>query len=339
MNITLPFEHKQTAHCESGVISSLLSHRDLPITEPMAFGLSGALTFAYLPIIKFGGMPLIAYRMPPKGVIRPLCKRLGVKMAFETFRDADAGMRALDRHLDEGRVVGLQTSVYWLDYFPPDMRFHFNAHNLIVFGKRDGRYLISDPVLETSVECDAEGLKKSRFTRGVLAPKGLLYYPVEIPKSVDFGPAIHDSIKKNTGMMLYAPMPFIGVRGVRMVAKKLRNLKSDNVKYNRLFIGHMVRMQEEIGTGGAGFRFLYASFLQQAADRTGHAPLSDIAKELTAAGDQWREFALLAAKMCKGRAAMDYGALGNHLSKCADLEHSVYRHLRAELPALRAKKL
>ncbi|MCC7014448.1 MAG: BtrH N-terminal domain-containing protein [Planctomycetes bacterium] len=336
MDVVLPFEHKQTAHCESGVISGLLTHKELAISEPMAFGISGALTFAYLPLIKFGGMPLIAYRMPPKGVIRPLCKRLGVEMVFETFRDPDQGMRTLDRHLDEGRVVGLQSSVYWLEYFPPDMRFHFNAHNLIVFGRRGGRYLISDPVLERAVECEAEGLKKSRFTRGVLAPKGLLYYPRKIPSAIDYRGAIRDSIKKNTGMMLYTPLPFIGVRGVRMVARKLRKLKRDELKYNRLLIGHMVRMQEEIGTGGAGFRFLYASFLEQAADLLGHAPLAEIGRQLTAAGDEWREFALLAAKMCKGRAEMDYGALGDRLECVADLEERFYRRLRAELPALRA---
>jgi hypothetical protein len=334
VDVRLPFDHRQTAHCESGVISGLLTQSGLAISEPLAFGISGALTFAYIPLITFGGMPLIAYRMPPRGVIRPLCKRLGVEMEFQTFRDPEQGMRALDRHLEDGRIVGLQSSVYWLDYFPPDMRFHFNAHNLIVFGKRGEQYLISDPVLETSVECAADGLKKSRFTRGVLAPKGLLYFPRRLPASVDYRRAIRDAIKKNTGMMLYAPMPFIGVRGERMVARRIRRSKPSEVKRNRLFIGHIVRMQEEIGTGGAGFRFLYASFLEQAAELLGHAPLADIACELTAAGDAWREFALMAARMCKDRAAMDYGALADRLQDCSVLEERVFRRLRAELPAL-----
>src|SRR5687768_16899755 len=83
------FEHRQSAHCESGVISALLRHAGLPMSEPMAFGVSSGLTFAYVPLVKFGGMPLIAYRMPPRFVIRGLTKRLGIKMAFETFRDPD----------------------------------------------------------------------------------------------------------------------------------------------------------------------------------------------------------------------------------------------------------
>jgi hypothetical protein len=102
MNVSLPFEHRQSAHCESGVISALLRHAGVPMSEPMAFGISAGLTFAYIPLVKFGGMPMIAYRMPPKGVIRGLTKRLCIRMNFETFRDPKAGMAALDRHLAAG---------------------------------------------------------------------------------------------------------------------------------------------------------------------------------------------------------------------------------------------
>src|SRR5690606_18808430 len=52
------FQHRQSAHCESGVMASLLSHAGLPMSEPMAFGLASGLAFAYLPIVKLGGMPL-----------------------------------------------------------------------------------------------------------------------------------------------------------------------------------------------------------------------------------------------------------------------------------------
>ena len=40
------FLHRQSAHCESGVMSSLLTHNGLPMSEPMAFGLGAALAFA-----------------------------------------------------------------------------------------------------------------------------------------------------------------------------------------------------------------------------------------------------------------------------------------------------
>lgn len=327
----VPFDHQQSAHCESGVISSLLRHNGVAISEPMAFGISAGLGYAYLPFLKFGGLPLFAYRMPPGHIIRGLTKRLGIKMHMEKFREPAAGTRALDQHLAEGRAVGIQTSAFWLSYFPPDMRFHFNAHNLVVYGKRDNQYLISDPVIDILVECEAEALQKARFTRGVLAPKGLLYYPQHIPKQMDMREAARKGILYTTGMMVHVPVPIIGTRGIRLVSRKIRKLDPREEAHNKLLLGHIVRMQEEIGTGGAGFRFLYASFLQEAAALLDKPKLSVLAERLTAVGDEWRRFALHAAKMCKGRMPMDYGMLADQLLACADQEEVIYRELRAEV--------
>ncbi|MGV3708153.1 MAG: BtrH N-terminal domain-containing protein [Gemmatimonas sp.] len=325
----IPFEHKQTAHCESGVVSALLRERGTVLSEAMVFGIGAGLTFAYLPFVKLGGLPLISYRMPPKSIMRGVSKRLGIKMQYDTFKSVDDGMRALDAKLAAGRVVGLQTSVFWLPYFPPDMRFHFNAHNLVVYEKRGDSYLISDPVFEHPVECDAASLAKARFVRGALAPNGLMYYPTAIPGSFDLAPAIRSSIKFTTGMMLHTPVPIIGVRGIRLVARKLAKLNPSDFKRNKLLIGHIVRMQEEIGTGGAGFRFLYAAFLQEAAGVLNNGLLSECARDLTAAGDHWRNFALTCARMCKDREPMDYAKLGDMLQQCATVESAVYARLRA----------
>ncbi len=131
-------------HCESGVMTNLLRHHEVNVSEPLVFGLASALSFAYLPFIKLGGLPLVAYRMPPKAIIKGLQKPFGIKFNFETFRSPEAGQKRLDALLQTQHVVGLQTSVYWLPYFPEDMRFHFNAHNLLVYGKDGDEYLVSE---------------------------------------------------------------------------------------------------------------------------------------------------------------------------------------------------
>jgi hypothetical protein len=334
MNAAAPsIDHRQAAHCESGAMTGLLRHAGIDLDESMVFGLASGMSFAFIPLVKLGGLPLIAYRMPPRAIIRTLCRRLGIDMRFETFRDAAAGMAALDAHLQQGRVVGLQTSVYWLPYFPPDMRFHFNAHNLLVYGKSaEGNYLISDPTFETVQQCDAPSLQRARFVRGALAPKGLIYYPQRIPQQLDLASAARQSLRFTCGMMLKTPLPIVGVRGIRTVAKRIRRLPAAQPDANKLFIGHMVRMQEEIGTGGAGFRFMYASFLQQAADLLQQPALREASSMLTEAGDEWRRFALLAAKMCKDRMAPDYSRLADQLLHCAQLETEVYRLIASLKP-------
>jgi len=334
------FEHRQTAHCESGSISALLRHAGLDVSEPMAIGLSAALMFAYIPLVKIGGLPLIAYRSPPGSVIRGVTRRLGVKMHFERFRDPDAGMQALATHLDAGRPVGLQTSVYWLSYFPADLRFHFNAHNIVAYGRDDDEFLISDPTIEAPVRIGPASLRKARFVKGVLAPKGLLYYPTKVPDRLEARDAIRKAIKKTTSMMLYTPLPIIGVRGIRFVSRKIARLGNNHDRdeeENKRFIGHMVRMQEEIGTGGAGFRFLYASFLQEAAALTDNPAFEDASRHFTDTGDEWRRFALWSAKMVKGRMAMDYDKLAGQLAHVADLEADAYRKLRRSVASVSSR--
>ena len=81
------FIHQQFAHCESGVVSTLLSAYGLKISEPMAFGITSTLSFVYLPIVKINGLPLIAYRELPKNIINKISKALGIKIKTEKFKD------------------------------------------------------------------------------------------------------------------------------------------------------------------------------------------------------------------------------------------------------------
>lgn len=325
----MEFQHRQASHCESGVMSALVSHLGLPLSEPMAFGLASAISFAYLPIVRINGLPLVAYRMPPKFIIKGLQKPLGLTMRFETFRDPAAGARRLDELLAAGQVVGMQTSVFWLPYMPEDLRFHFNAHNVLAFGRDGGDYRLSDPVFETPVSCPADALQKARFARGALAPKGLLYYAAGRPAVPDWAAVIPKAIRKTTRIMLDTPLPIIGVRGIRRLANAVEGLaaKADPAQA-KLFIGQVVRMQEEIGTGGGGFRFIYASFLQEAADRLARPRYNELAEALVEVGDEWREFALSAARMIRDREPLAPAKLAGQLRGIADREQAFFRDLR-----------
>jgi hypothetical protein len=97
-----------------------------------------------------------------------------------------------------------------------------------------------------------------------------------------------------------------------------------------LHLGHVVRMQEEIGTGGGGFRFMYAAFLQESAAAMQEPRLQECAAALTAAGDTWREFAAMAARICKkrGRAEDSYPAMVECLNRCGAMEEKVFTELR-----------
>ena len=323
------FQHQHTAHCESGVMSTMLKAQGVDFNEAMIFGLASALTFVYFPLIKVNGMPLISYRMPPKSIIKNVAKRLKVRLKIQKFRVPQAGQDALDLALTENKLVGLQTSVFWLPYFPSEMRFHFNAHNLIVYGKEQNDYLISDPVFESVQRCTAEDLQRARFAKGALAPKGLMYYFENQPDltQIDLPNLIRKAIRKNAKQML-APLFFVGVKGIRTVAKQIEKLATHpSEKYKRLYLGHIVRMQEEIGTGGAGFRYLYAYFLEQAADICQQLKYKQASEQMTEIGDMWRQFASLCVKQCKKPSAEGYNMVAGYLREIADREQALWLEL------------
>ena len=324
------FQHRQSAHCESGVMASLLTHAGLPMSEPMAFGLASGLAFAYLPIVKLGGMPLIAYRMPPRHLIKTLSKRLGARLHSRTFGNPEQGRRALDAALDAGRLAGLQSSVFWLPYFPPEMRFHFNAHNLLAYGREGNDYLISDPVFEEPVRCAAADLQKARFAKGALAAKGLMYWLDEVPLEQDWGKLIRQSLLSTTRILDGMPLPWIGIRGIQHLAKQIDQLDPAQSKYNRLYLTHIVRMQEEIGTGGAGFRFMYASFLQEAGEKLGDANLQEASAQLTAIGDNWRQFASACVRASRNKGeAPNFAPIAASLRDIAEQERGLMKELAA----------
>ena len=326
MNTTVtPFQHRHAAHCESGAAANLMTHHGAKMSEAMAFGLSSALSFAYLPFIKLTGFPLIAYRMPPKFILKGMSKPFQARLRFETFRVPEVGKYRLDELLAQGQVVGLQTSVFWLPYFPEDMRFHFNAHNLLVYGKDGDDYLISDPVADLPQRCASADLQRARFAKGALAPKGLLYFLDGVGRTEVRAEAVISAIKKTVRIML-GPIPMIGVRGMRMLSNQVAKLDTSELSLN--YVGHIVRMQEEIGTGGAGFRFIYAAFLQEAAQITGLTELNVLSERLNQIGDSWREFALKAARMIKGRETFEPKKLAAMLRAQAALETEFFRTLK-----------
>src|SRR5699024_1656755 len=175
-------------------------------------------------------------------------------------------------------------------------------------------------------------LAKARFTKGVFAPKGHMYFPVSMPaeKEVDFEKAIESGIKKTTRDML-APPYFVGVNGIEFVGKRiLKWRKKEGARRTNHYLMQIIRMQEEIGTGGGGFRFIYAAFLQQASEILNKPELFELSHRLTEIGDHWRDFALQSARIAKNRNKEEnaYQDISTALLEIAKQERSFFKDLK-----------
>ena len=329
----IDFQHQQSAHCENGLISNLMNHQGVKVSEPLVFGIGAGLFFVYLPFLKVNFAPGFSYRPMPGYIFRRFAKQLGIKVIHKKFKSEKEAQEILDQKLKEGIPVGLQVGVYNLTYFPDEYRFHFNAHNLVVFGKEENRYLISDPVMETTTSLTDKELTKVRFAKGALPPKGHLYYLESVPTQYDWEKAIKKGIKKTCNDML-APVPIIGVNAMKWVARSIKKWpKKIGIKKTNHYLGQLIRMQEEIGTGGGGFRFIYAAFLEEASQILNNPKLKELSKEMTEIGDEWRDFALNISRVYKNRSGEEnvYEKLSDQLMGLAEREKKFFQELKKSI--------
>ena len=332
--MTSTFEHLQAAHCENGVTANLLRYAGISqITEPLAFGMGSGLFFIHIPLLKINNGPAIAFRTMPGLIFKRTCHSLNIKVVRKKFSSKEQAEKILLQCLENGQPVGCQVGVFYLSYFPKEYRFHFNAHNLIVYGKQGDNFLISDPVMEAPTTLTSYELERVRFAKGALAPRGQLYYPVagQPVNNQQIKMAIANGIKKNVNQMLHIPGGIGGVKGIKNMGDKVSKWRDKlGLEKAGLYLAQLVRMQEEIGTGGGGFRYIYGAFLQQAHAYHANDELLKIAEMFTQSGDLWRSAAVQAAGIYRGRtsAQADFDGIKEYLHQIAEIEKNAFIALK-----------
>jgi hypothetical protein len=330
----IPFRHMMAAHCESGTVTALLNHHGLKISEPMVFGLASGIFFGYMkaPMMDF---PMFVTRSRPGQIRSKFAKRTGVKFMSRKFKSPIEAEKELDRLLDQNQPVAVQVDFFYMDYFPAWYRVHINVHYVNVIGREGDKYFVSDSYHPEIAQIDRETLRKARFAGGSMAPKGFMFYPVYIPENIDFKKAILQGIKSATYNMLKIPIPFLGVKGIRRFADKIvdwpKYARDEDQLADKIF--KICVFIEDQGTGGGAFRFIYASFLQEASIILENPKLKDLSVEMMKIGDGWRELAHAATRVAKNR---DFGKeklkeLGALISIRADLEEPFFTNLRKEI--------
>lgn len=325
------YQHQVHHHCESGAVSNLFTSYGLPLSEEMVFGIGAGLYFAHVTFLKTMGAPTTTFRFFPGQVFKMAARTLGVQCTVRTYKDAQKGMNDLDALLAEQKPAGLFTNMLHLAYLPDIFKFEFSAHNVIVYGKEGEDYLVSDSIIEFPVKISREELAKARFGKGFLGSKGRMYHVTDFNPKVSLEDAIRAGIRKMCKRMLSKVYPWGGLRGMRRLAKGIskypQKFSEEQVAF---YLTNIVRMQEIVGTGGSGFRLIYARFLEEAATKLNSPELGRLAEVLRSIASDWRNFALKAGKTAKTKGeAMRSGCaqLSEMLAAIADKEEQLYLNL------------
>ncbi len=323
------YTHYHGGHCESGAVSSLLKNYGFELSEPMAFGITSNIGFVFFPFIKLWGNPLISFRMIPKSIVKRVQKRLGIRFCIKTYKDHQIAMDELDSLLAEGKPVGVQAAVAFLPYFMKGFRIPFNGHMIIVTGKEGDEYIINDPLYDHSTRTTSEDLRNARFATGPMAPHGFIFYPLEFPEYIDYKKIIKKAIQQAVFMMTQPMFPLYGILGIKTFAWKIRRLRKEtNKKSVRSFLSHVFIVQEEQGTGGGGFRYMYAAFLREAYDLLKIPELLEASKKMVETGDLYRDAIMSCAKFIQKKTDdIDLVKVSQMYRKCAVEEKKVYKML------------
>jgi hypothetical protein len=170
-----------------------------------------------------------------------------------------------------------------------------------------------------------------RYVKGPFAPEGKMYWINKFPETMDLRSAVNAGIKKTVYEMIKIPFPLIGVKGIRWLAGDVKKWpKKHGNDTAAFYLGQISRMNEDFGTGGAGFRYIYGAFLKEAGTMFNNDGLLEASEMMGKTANRWREFTYLAARNCKSRSqqpAEDYNNLGNILREIAGMEEQVYRKL------------
>jgi len=326
------FEHRSASHCETGTIANLLNYHGYQLDEPMIFGIGSGLYFIHLPFLSLdSSMPICNFRTMPGAVFARAMKNLRIKVGIKRYFNQEKAMKEMDELLAAGTPVGNVVGLYFLPYLPREVLMHFNAHNICVVRKDGDIYTVSDPIPLNMQKISYNDLKKVRFAKGMLKPRGKMYWIKEKqPDLSHLHHAVVSGIKRTCKNMLGTPFfPYVGVRGIAILSKRMRNWEAKyGEKDAMLYLAQMIKVMEELGTGGVGFRFMYSAFLHEASEMLNKPELKKFSIKMNDIGNLWRQFAVEGGRKLKNRNSISYDELADKLREIAIAEKKFFVALK-----------
>ena len=286
------FIHKVGSHCESSAMRDMFEFYGFSMSEPMAFGLDGTMGFAYFdsstrmagsetsntPIFVGGKQDTIT----PNSLA---CRLLGITLRKQSFTSADKAWEESKKFLLQGIPLLIQVDLGFLPYFEEEEEIHFGGHTITLAGydEEKGIAYVGDTEFEGFQELLINDLKKARSSKHgpkFLHPSNTQYSMQRRAdgKHPPFAAGVKLAIQKVVNHMLRPSMNNNGIQGLKRFANAILNwndtLKGQIINpYNgkeessakltfELIHGYI----ETWGTGGASFRNLYKSFLEELVD-------------------------------------------------------------------------
>jgi hypothetical protein len=334
------FKSLSTHHCITGSMRHIYAFHDHPISEEMLLGLGAGLGFIYWHMK--GSMPFLGGRANvgrpgEEGLETTAGRRTGVTVRRHHTSSSRVAEKALLELLEAGEPVMLMVDMGFLPYLALPEDFHFGGHAVAVggFDGESGMALVADrdEALHPVSLADIAAARGSTFRP--FPPRNTWFTFDFQDKRLPQPAEVYKAIGETCKTMLEGPISNLGVRGIRKAASKTLKWPGSMSKdaLRMTCFNTYIFIDAEGGTGGGIFRYMYARFLDQAAEITGEDQLKKAGKDLKRIGDLWQEVAHIYKSSAEAHNPADeLPKTTEPLLEIADFEETVWNELRSITP-------
>lgn len=254
--------HVAGVHCSSTAIADLVRFHHFDWSEAFCFGIGGGLGVTYLQTPNSSPTRLLHTRS--LGYEKRFFNAIGVEdFSWLSASTEEESEEQLLCALNEGRPALLLTDIFYLHYF--NSSSHFPGHGIMVWGydQSEGAFYVTDTERENLEKVSFADMRKARVsTSPPFVCNGDFYAPKTLTKPSDLKTLCKLAIKENAARLLDSTNNSSGLIALDTLIDDIDNWsKADDWQWNCRFAYQTI---EKRGTGGSGFRKMYAQFLSEA---------------------------------------------------------------------------
>jgi len=285
------FIHRIGHHCESSAMRDLFEFYGFPMSEAMAFGLDGTMGFSFFDTINqlsFIPDSYIPFFLGGKqGTIEPnslACRLLGITLRKQSFTSADKAWEESKRMIKQNIPLIIRVDIAYMPYEDFDNQLdeaHFGGHAITLAGfeEEEGIAYVGDTEFDGFQSVPINTLKIARsstYGPKFLHPKNTQFSMICRPngKHPPLAAGIRLAIQQVVNNMLRPSMNYNGIQGLKGFAssiltwedklnKKVTTSKGHEIYLAGIMFNLIYGYIETWGTGGACFRNLYKTFLEE----------------------------------------------------------------------------
>jgi len=283
--------HIPGLHCGSVTLRDVMTHYGYNWSEAMCFGIGGGLGFYYSIRDDISPSHMIFVR-------GPFMETTFLSLVDKETSWKHAGSDVIDTiktYINDNVPVIIQTDIYYLEYY--NSNTHFPGHIISVWGYDDETQtmFVADNHLEGLQKVPYADFRDGMASKDLSNPLNNNFIEVRLDKPIgSLEGLIPRAICENARKMLQGCSGGRGESGVHKVklwSEDLPNWKDvSDWKWCSRFGYQVIKKR---GVGGAGFRWIYRDFLNEAQEIVPLIKDLDLYNKMNHIGGKWSDIALL----------------------------------------------